>query len=61
MTDSEVVVQNILVSVVAPFYNEQESIAEFFRRLYTLSGLQNSRYIFEVIAVNGGSDGRSIA
>lgn len=44
-----------LLSIVAPFYNEQDNIAPFFERIYALVNKKNPKYIIEVIAVNDGS------
>jgi glycosyltransferase involved in cell wall biosynthesis len=43
-----------LISLVAPFYNEAEGAAEFFRRVYAVAATLPN-YRFEVIAINDGS------
>ncbi|MDD4979776.1 MAG: glycosyltransferase family 2 protein [Candidatus Omnitrophica bacterium] len=44
----------MLISVVIPFYNEQENIDELYRRLISIFNKHNN-YNFEIIAVNDGS------
>lgn len=45
-----------LISIVVPCYNEQEVFAETYKRLTeTLSGLDSSKYDYELIFVNDGS------
>jgi glycosyltransferase involved in cell wall biosynthesis len=43
-----------LISVVAPFHNEAEGAAEFFRRVYAVAATLPD-YRFEVVAINDGS------
>ena len=45
---------NKRVSLVAPFYNESDSVQEFFRRVAAVAD-SLPQYRFEVIAVNDGS------
>lgn len=48
------------VSIVAPVYFEEETIAEFYGRLCTALKDSESRYDFEFIFVNDGSTDRSL-
>ena len=50
-----------IVSIVAPFYNEQATVDEFFRRVYSLFEQENSKYIVEVVAVNDGSNDETLS
>lgn len=47
-----------LLSVVAPVYNEQESLLAFYERL--VSALDSLRESFEIVFVNDGSSDRSM-
>ena len=42
-----------LISIVVPFFDEQDNIPEFFRRLTPI--LQELNSAFEIICVNDGS------
>ena len=44
-----------LVSVIAPMFNEESSIAEFVRRLQSVSEALSERYEFESVLVDDGS------
>jgi glycosyltransferase involved in cell wall biosynthesis len=49
-----------LVSIVAPVYNESDSIAEFVRRLAHTCQTLEHRYAFEFVLVDDGSTDRSL-
>jgi glycosyltransferase involved in cell wall biosynthesis len=55
MTHSKPTKQKILLSVIAPFYNEQDNVAEFFERINLLTEKIEPKYIIEIVAVNDGS------
>jgi len=49
-----------LVSIVAPVYNEEDSIAEFVRRIEATIAELSDRYDFEVVLVDDGSGDGSL-
>ncbi len=49
-----------LVSIVAPVYNEEDSIAEFIRRVEATINKLHDKYDFEVLLVDDGSSDRSL-
>ena len=53
--------ERILVSVVAPVYNEATTLPEFMRRLTTTCATLASRYTFEFVLVDDGSTDASLA
>jgi glycosyltransferase involved in cell wall biosynthesis len=51
---------NPLVSIIAPVYNEEDSIAEFVSRVEVTIAQLNDKYDFEVVLVDDGSDDGSL-
>ena len=50
-----------LVSIVAPFYNEETSLPEFIKRLKSVTASLSSTYIFEFIIIDDGSQDNSLS
>lgn len=48
------------ISLVSPFYNEQDGVAAFFERVDKLRLSFSHKYDFEVIAINDGSRDRTM-
>ncbi len=53
--------QRPLVSIVAPFYNEQQSLNALLERLVTVTATLATRYRFEFVLVDDGSRDQSLA
>ncbi|MEZ8169581.1 glycosyltransferase family 2 protein [Vibrio sp. 10N.222.54.F12] len=47
--------ENKLVSVVSPFYNEEDGVEAFFSRIVTIFDKDLDNYNLEIIAINDGS------
>ena len=61
MTHSKLTNQQILLSVIAPFHNEQDNVSIFFERVNLLTRQIEPRYIIEIVAVNDGSHDQTLA
>lgn len=60
MTHSKPTNQPTLLSVIAPFHNEQDNVAEFFERINLLTEQIGPKFIIEIVAVNDGSHDQTL-